>query len=169
LGSSLYGAQLAAALGLPFAFASHFAPDQLGPAIAVYRQRFRPSAALARPHAMLAINAIGADTDEEARRLFTSLEQAFVNLRRGQPGPLPPPVNSMEARISPIERAGLDAALTCSVVGSPDTMKAGLAAFIERTQPDELIVTGHIHDHGARLRSFEIVANARRDLAAQTR
>jgi luciferase family oxidoreductase group 1 len=165
LGSSLYGAQLAAALGLPFAFASHFAPDQLGQALELYRLRFRPSAGLLRPHVMLAINAIAADTEPEARRLFTSLEQAFVNLRRGQPGPLPAPVSSMEGRISAMERAGLDAALACSVVGSPETIKAGLARFIARTRPDELMVTGHIHDHAARLRSFELVANARRELA----
>jgi luciferase family oxidoreductase group 1 len=156
LGSSLFGAQLAAALGLPYAFASHFAPAHLDAALEVYRARFRPSPRLDRPRVMLGVNAIVADTDAEARRLLTSLEQAFLALRRGRPGLLPPPVDHVD--LGPHERAGLDEVLSCSFVGSPASVRAGVEAFIRRTAADELMVTAQIHDHGARLRSFELLA-----------
>ncbi|WP_437612942.1 LLM class flavin-dependent oxidoreductase [Sorangium sp. So ce834] len=165
LGSSLFGAQLAAALGLPYAFASHFAPGHMAQAIALYRREFRPSAQLAQPHVMLGINVFAADTDEEARRLSTSLQQAFVNLRRGRPGPLPPPIDGFERELSPMERAGLDQALSCTVVGSPEAVRQGLAAFIARTRADELMVSSSIFDHAARVRSLEITAEARDELA----
>jgi luciferase family oxidoreductase group 1 len=161
LGSSLYGAQLAAALGLPYGFASHFAPAQLAGATALYRSRFAPSAQLDRPHLMLGLNVIAAESDDEAQLLFSSLRQAFVNLRRGRPGPLPPPDPEFDRNLAPAERALLDQALSCSVVGSPETVRRGLRAFVERTQPDELIVTAQIFDHAARLRSFEITAEVR--------
>jgi luciferase family oxidoreductase group 1 len=163
LGSSLYGAQLAAALGLPFAFASHFAPAHLTQALEIYRARFRPSDALARPYVMLGVNVVAADTDDEARRLFTSLRRVFLQLRRGQPGPLPPPaddVAAFEARLAPEERAMLDETFACAFVGAPETVGTGLAAFIERTGADELMVSGHIFDHAARRRSFELLAQA---------
>jgi luciferase family oxidoreductase group 1 len=165
LGSSLFGAQLAAALGLPYAFASHFAPGQMMEAIEIYRARFRPSEHLARPHVMLGLNVFAADTDEEAHRLMTSLLQAFVHLRRGQPGPLRPPVPGFENQLTPMERANLEQALSCSVVGSPETVRRGLADFIARTGADELMVTSQMFDHAARLRSFEITAQARDALA----
>ena len=158
LGSSLYGAQLAAALGLPFAFASHFAPAELDNALALYRHRFKPSATLAQPHAMAALNVFAADSDAEARRLFTSLQQAFLNLRRGMPGQLPMPVDDIGALASQPERTMLEHALSCSIVGAADTVRKGVADFLARTQADELIVTAMIHDHAARLRSFEILA-----------
>ncbi|KYF66962.1 LLM class flavin-dependent oxidoreductase [Sorangium cellulosum] len=165
LGSSLFGAQLAAALGLPYAFASHFAPGQMMQAIALYRREFRPSEQLAQPYVMLGFNVFAADTDEEARLLWTSLLQAFVNLRRGRPGPLPPPIDGFERELSPLERAGIEQALSCSVVGSPETVRRGLEAFIARTRADELMVTSQIFDHAARVRSFELTAQARDDLA----
>ena len=165
LGSSLYGAQLAAALGLPYAFASHFAPAELENAIEVYRSRFKPSERLDRPYVMLGINVFAAASDAEAARLFTSLEQAFVNLRSGRPGRLPPPVDDMESRVGASGRAMLNQALSCSVVGSPETVKRGLAEFIARTGADELMVTAQIFDHQARLRSFEITAEAHGQLA----
>ena len=166
LGSSLFGAQLAAILGLPFAFASHFAPGELHRALSLYRDRFEPSAALERPYAMVAVNAFAARTDAEGQRLFTSLQQAFLNLRRGMPGPLPPPVDSLEGRLSPAEQEGLDRALAYSAVGSPFAVRRRLEAVIAETKADEIIVTGQIHDHRARLRSFEIVAEVREALAA---
>ncbi|MGK3995981.1 LLM class flavin-dependent oxidoreductase [Sorangium sp. So ce1024] len=165
LGSSLFGAQLAAALGLPYAFASHFAPAQMMQAIALYRREFRPSAELAQPHVMLGLNVFAADTDDEARLLWTSLVQAFVNLRRGRPGPFPPPVEGFERELGPMERAGIEQALSCSVVGSPATVRRGLEAFIARTRPDELMVSSAIFDHGARVRSLELTARARDELA----
>ncbi|WP_044193906.1 LLM class flavin-dependent oxidoreductase [Hyalangium minutum] len=165
LGSSLFGAQLAAALGLPYAFASHFAPDQMMQAIELYRSRFRPSEQLAQPHVMLGLNVFAADTDEEARRLFTSLQQAFANLRRGRPGPLPPPVDDFESQLTPMESAMLDQALSCTVLGSPETVQRQMEVFIARTQPDELMVTSQMFDHTARLHSFEIAAAARDKLA----
>ncbi|HKZ74429.1 MAG TPA: LLM class flavin-dependent oxidoreductase [Steroidobacteraceae bacterium] len=161
LGSSLYGAQLAAALGLPFAFASHFAPAMLTQAIELYRTRFRRLDQLDRPYVMLGVNVIGADTDEEAQRLLSSLQQAFVNLRRGEPGPLPPPVEDYERSLAPAEGAMLHEALSVSVVGSPDTVRRGLEAFIARTGADELMLTAQVFDHGARVRSFEIAAAVR--------
>jgi luciferase family oxidoreductase group 1 len=165
LGSSLFGAQLAAALGLPYAFASHFAPAELMPAMEIYRSRFRPSEQLDRPYVMLGVNVFAADTDEAARRLFTSLQQAFVNLRRGMPGKLPPPRDDLEALLSPAEQFLLAQALSCSIVGSPESVRAGLREFVGRTGADELIVTAQIFDHAARLRSFEITAQARAALA----
>jgi luciferase family oxidoreductase group 1 len=160
LGSSTFGARLAAMLGLPYAFASHFAPAELDQALAIYRERFQPSERLARPHVMAAITAVAADTDAEARRLFTSLQQSFVALRTGAPGPLPPPVDDMDSRLGAAEKHMLSQALSCAVIGGPATVEAGLAGFIKRTGADEVIVTSSIFDHAARLRSYEIVANA---------
>ncbi len=158
LGSSTYGAQLAAILGLPFAFASHFAPAMMMEAIAIYRQRFRPSAQSATPHVMLGVNIVAAETDAEARFLFSSLQQSFLNLRRGRPGKLPPPVEDMDARIDPYGRAMLDDALACAIVGGPETVRRGLEGFVQRTGADEVMVTANIFDHARRKRSFEIVA-----------
>jgi luciferase family oxidoreductase group 1 len=160
LGSSLFSAQLAAALGLPFAFASHFAPELLGQALDIYRDRFRPSDTLKEPYAMAAAAVFAAETDAEARRLFTSLQQSFINLRKGTPGPLPPPVETMEGRWTPIERAGLEHAFSEAIVGSPSTVKKGIEDFVSRTGIDEMMVTAAIYDHGARLRSFGIIAEA---------
>ena len=159
LGSSLFGAQLAAALGLPFAFASHFAPAMMEQAIEIYRARFEPSPALDKPYLMLGLNAFAADNDAEARRLFTSVQQAFVNLRRGRPGPLPPPDDRFLAQLLPHEKQMLGEMLSVAVVGDPDTVKRGLEAFIARTGADEVMVTSQAFDHQARLRSFEIIAN----------
>ena len=158
LGSSLFSAQLAGLLGLPYAFASHFAPDDLMTALALYRSKFRPSAALQNPYAMAGIGVFAAETDGEAELLFTSVQQQFVNLRRGQPGPLNPPLKSTDGLWTDQERHGVAHALRESVIGSPDKGQAGIAAFIKKTGVDELMVTGHIFDHSARLRSFEIVA-----------
>jgi luciferase family oxidoreductase group 1 len=158
LGSSLYGAQLAAMLGLPYAFASHFAPADMERALEVYRSRFEPSQFLDKPYAMLGVNVVAADTDEEARLLFTSLQQAFVNLRTGRAGKLPPPVASYGETLEPAARAMLAQTLSTAVVGSPGTVKRGLDAFIARTGADELMVAAQIFDHGARVRSYEILA-----------
>jgi luciferase family oxidoreductase group 1 len=158
LGSSLFGAQLAAMLGLPYAFASHFAPAQMMDAIAIYRERFQPSEQLAKPHVMLGVNVFAAETDAQARLLMSSRQQAFVALRRGEPGPLPPPVEGYEERISPSEKMMLDQLSPGTVFGSPDSVREGLAAFIARTGADELMVTAQIFDHAARVRSYEIAA-----------
>jgi luciferase family oxidoreductase group 1 len=158
LGSSLYGAQLAAALGLPFAFASHFAPAQMMEALEIYRAEFRPSAQLARPYAMLAANVIAAETDEEARLLATSVEQAVVNIRTGRPGRLPPP--SPDLRWGSAERSLLHQVLACTAVGSPETVRRWLLEFAARTQADELIIASQIFDHQLRLRSYAIAAQA---------
>jgi luciferase family oxidoreductase group 1 len=160
LGSSLFGAQLAAALGLPFAFASHFAPDQMTQAIAIYRERFRPSEERPKPHVMLGLNVFAADSDAAARLLFSSLQQAFLNLRQGRPGPLPPPVADFESHLSPPERALLAHTLSCSVVGSPETVRRGVERFVAETGADEIMITAQIFDHAARLRSFELTAEA---------
>jgi luciferase family oxidoreductase group 1 len=160
LGSSTFGAQLAAMLGLPYAFASHFAPEQMKEAITIYRERFKPSERLAKPHVMLGVNIFAADTDQEARWLFTSLQQAFLNLRRGRPGQLPPPVDRLE--VDGYGQAMLDNALSCSIVGGPATILDGLHRFIESTGADALMVTAQIFDHAARKRSFEILADAAR-------
>jgi luciferase family oxidoreductase group 1 len=160
LGSSLFGAQLAAMLGLPYAFASHFAPDALIPALQVYRERFQPSTQLDRPYAMVGVNVIAADTDAEARRLFTSAQQAFTNMLRGTRGKLPAPIDDIETFWSPMEKAHATNMLSCSVVGSPGTVRRGIAGLIERTGADELIVAAAIHDHAARLRSYQILAEA---------
>lgn len=165
LGSSLFSARLAAALGLPFAFASHFAPDAMTQALDLYRREFRPSAHLARPYAMLALNVAAAGTDGEARRLFTTLQQSFVNLRRGRPGLVPPPIDDIEAYWSPTEKFGVEQALACSVVGGPATVERGIAEFVDRFRPDELMLTANLYDHAARKRSFEIAAQASDRLA----
>lgn len=158
LGSSLFGAQLAAALGLPYAFASHFAPAQMMAAIATYRKQFRASEILAKPYVMLGINVVAADTDAMGKRLFSSLEQAFVNLRRGRPGPLPPPVDDIDDRLTAEDRALIREMLSCTVTGSPETIRRGLDEFVARTGADELMVTAHVFDHAARVRSLEITA-----------
>jgi luciferase family oxidoreductase group 1 len=158
LGSSLFGAHVAAALGLPFAFASHFAPGQMTAALDAYRVNFRPSARLARPYVMLGFNVFAADTDEEARVLATSMQQAFIALRSGRPGRLQPPIADYYQRLSAPERELLDTAMQCSAIGSPEIVHREIAGFIERTGADELMLTGHIFDHEARLRSFEIGA-----------
>ena len=168
LGSSLFGAQLAAALGLPFAFASHFAPDHLMSALEIYRESFRPSAYLQAPYAMLGIAVFAAESDAEARRLFTSLQIQFVNLRRGQPGPLQAPVESLAGYWSDAERAGVEHAMAHAVVGARKAVGEGLQAFIAATGADELMITAQIYDHGARRRSYEIVAEVREELAARS-
>jgi luciferase family oxidoreductase group 1 len=163
LGSSLFGAQLAAQLGLRYAFASHFAPAAMEEAVALYRARFQPSPRLAAPHVMLAVNVVCADTDADARRLFTTQQQAFVNLRRGQPGLVPPPLESgeaIDAYCTPAERFGIDQALSCSAVGAPGTVAAWMRAFVARLQPDELILTANVHDPAARRYSFELAMQA---------
>lgn len=157
LGSSLYGAQLAAQLGLPYAFASHFAPGDLTQAIQVYRQTFQPSEQLDRPHVMLAYNVIAADTDDEAKDLATSIQQAFVNLRTGRFGKFPTPQPGYYEALDPASRAMLDQALSCSAVGSPDTVRGRLSDFVQTYQPDEIIVASQIWDHAARKRSYEIL------------
>ena len=159
LGSSLYSAELAAALGLPFAFASHFAPDSMYEAIKLYRKHFKPSSALDEPYVMLALNVFAADTDEEAAYHFTSLQQQFLNLRRGTPGQLPAPIHNMNEKASPAEQALFARSLRCSVVGSPETLKHGIREFVQKTEPNELLATAMIYDHAACLRSFEILAN----------
>jgi luciferase family oxidoreductase group 1 len=161
LGSSLFGAQVAAALGLPYAFASHFAPDQMMQAIALYRATFKPSAQLAKPYVMLGYNVFAADTDEEAKFLATSMQQAFVSLRSGRPGRLQPPVEGYLDSIAPHQRDVLDEILSCAAIGSPDTVKRTLKAFIEQTGADELMITSQIFDHAARLRSYAITAALR--------
>ena len=158
LGSSLYGAQLAAHLGLPYAFASHFAPGALEQAVEIYRRTFRPSPWLDKPHFMLAVNVFAAPTDEEGRYLRTTMQLGFARLRTGMPGQLPRPVDDLDAHIAPEIRPMVDEALRISAVGSPDSVRAALDDFIARYEPDELILTGQIHDHTARLRSFEIAA-----------
>ncbi len=165
LGSSLFGAQLAAALGLPFAFASHFAPGQMMDAIAIYRERFKPSETLAEPYVMLGFNVFAADTDEDARLLATSMMQSFVALRRGVPSKLKPPRAGYEETLSEAERAQIAFVRQCSAVGSPETVKQGIAAFIERTKADELIIASHIYVHAARVRSYEITAQVRDELS----
>lgn len=166
LGSSTFGAQLAAALGLPYAFASHFAPGEMLDAVSLYRARFRPSERCSAPYVMLGVNVCAAETDAEARRLFSSLQQAFLNLRRGRPGKLPPPIDGLDAGLDPYARAMLDSALACSVVGAPETVRRGLEAFVASTGADELMVTAQIFDHEARKRSFKILADVHRQMAA---
>ena len=167
LGSSLFGAQLAGALGLPYAFASHFAPAQMMDAIAEYRRRFQPSETWPEPYVMLGFNVFAADSEDEARYLMTSMQQAFLKLRKGEPGPLPPPDKDFESRIGPAERQLLDQIMACSSAGGPQKIQSDLVAFIEKTGADELILTSQIHDHAARLRSFEIAAEARDALAQE--
>jgi len=159
LGSSLYGAQLAAYLGLPYAFASHFAPDLLDQALAVYRQTYRPSPRWPEPHAMVGVNVVAADSDAEGARLLTSLQQRFLGMRRGVRGPLPRPVPSMDGLWSDDERAGVQRMLAATASGGPTKVRRELEAIVERTGADELIIAGAIHDHAARLRSYEIAAS----------
>lgn len=167
LGSSLFGAQLAALLGLPYAFASHFSPNELMRAIQLYRSRFKPSEQLEKPYVMVAANVIAADTDREAQRLYTSLQQQFINIRFGMPGPMPPPLDTPDRAWSSSEQAVIDHTLRYSAVGSRDTVKDWLKRFIDQTQADELILTGSVFDHQARLRSFEIAMEARNELVEE--
>jgi len=165
LGSSTFGAQLAAHLGLPYAFASHFAPGDMMAAIRLYRETFRPSARLDRPHVMLGFNVFAAETDEAARLLFTSVQQAFVNLRTGRPGKLPPPQEGYAERLDPAARAMIDQALSCSAVGGPATVRDQVRTFVDRIGADELMITSQIWDHAARVRSLEILAETRAERA----
>jgi luciferase family oxidoreductase group 1 len=158
LGSSLFGAQLAAMLGLPYAFASHFAPGALMQALQVYRERFQPSAQLDRPYAMVGVNVIAADTDEEARHLFTSAQQSFTNLFRGTRGKLQPPIDDIESYWTPSEKAQAMNMLSCSFVGSPRTVQDGLENFIAQTGADEVMVAAAVYDHSKRVRSYEILS-----------
>ena len=169
LGSSTYGAQLAAELGLPYAFASHFAPDMLLPALRIYRDRFKPSDQLAAPHAMIGVNIVAADTDAEARRLATTQQMAFVNMFRGVRGVSQPPIDDIDDFWSPTERAQAGAMLARSIVGSPDTVRTGIADLVAETGADELMIVSDVYDHAARLHSFRLIADAaagRRALAA---
>ncbi len=161
LGSSLFGAQLAAMLGLPFAFASHFAPAMMLQAIEIYRAQFRPSTHLEQPYVMLGFNVFAADTDEEAHLLATSMQQVFVNLRTGRPTQLAPPDPDFLKRIGPAEKAILNQVLPCSAIGSPETVRTEMDAFIARTGANELMITSQIFDHAARLRSYAITSAAR--------
>jgi luciferase family oxidoreductase group 1 len=161
LGSSLFSAQLAARMGLPFAFAAHFAPADLVPALELYRTGFQPSEQLTQPYAAVCLNVIAADTDAEARRLFTSLQQAFLALRRGTPGKLKPPVDNFQALCSPAEQLLVDQVLHRAIIGSTETVSRRLQEFLRTIQPDELLVTANIYDHTARRHSFEKVAEAR--------
>ena len=160
LGSSLFGARLAAALGLPYAFASHFAPAAMDEALALYHRDFRPSARLRTPYAMLALNVFGADTRAEAQRLATTQQQSFVRLRRGELGLVPPPIDDMDAFWTPAEKSMVAEALACSVVGDATDLREGIAAFVERHRPDELMLTGNIFDHAARKHSFALASQA---------
>lgn len=164
LGSSTFGAQLAAYLGLPFAFASHFAPAMMMPAITIYRERFRPSAQLGAPYLMLGLTVVAAESDDEAKFLFSSLQQSTLNNRTGRPSRVPPPVADFEARLDPYARAILADAFACAVVGGPDAIRRGLQEVIEQTGADELMVTANIFEHAKRKRSFEIVAEVHRML-----
>ena len=167
LGSSLFGAQLAGALGLPYAFASHFAPEALMPALRAYREGFRPSRQLDRPHAMVGANVIAADTDAEARRLFTSAQQSFANIFRGTRGKLAPPIDDIEQYWTPSEKAQAMRMLACSFVGSPATIRQDLSRFIAQTGADEVMVAAAIHDQQARLRSYELLAGVRDSMEQQ--
>ena len=160
LGSSLFGARLAAALGLPYAFASHFAPAAMDEALALYHRDFRPSARLRTPYAMLALNVFGADTRAEAKRLATTQQQSFVRLRRGELGLVPPPIDDMDAFWTPAEKSMVAEALACSVVGDATDLREGIAAFVARHRPDELMLTGNIFDHAARKHSFALASQA---------
>lgn len=166
LGSSDFSARLAGAMGLPFAFASHFAPGYLGEALKLYRREFQPSDALQRPHAMIGLNVFVADTDEEARHLHTSVQQMFLNLIRGVPGEMPPPVESMQGRWSPAEELHVRRMMRCSAVGSPQMVRQQIEGFLEETGADEVIATAQIFDHQARLRSFELAAQVFQEINA---
>ncbi len=161
LGSSLFGAQFAAKMGLPYAFASHFAPRELMPALEIYRREFEPSAQLSTPYAAAGVNVYAADTDAEARRLFTSAQQQFTNLIRGTPGRLRPPVDDIESYWTPAEKAHVTGMLACSFVGSQERVRDELEAFVARTGVEELIVASAMFDHAARVRSYEILMDAK--------
>lgn len=167
LGSSLFGAQLAAMLGLPYAFASHFAPAELLRALHVYRTQFKPSANLKEPYAMVAVNVIAAGTDREAERLFTSVQQQFLYIRRGKARQMLPPVDDLSSLWPDYELAGIDSVFRCSAVGSPETVQRGLANIISQTKADELIITAPIFDHEARKYSLSLTAQVRDALAKQ--
>ena len=169
LGSSLFGAELAAALGLPFAFASHFAPDELLPALQIYRAKFKASKQLQRPYAMVGINVVAAETDDEARRLFTSIQQTFTNMGRGTRGQLPVPIDDIETYWSPIEKIEVSRKLRRSFVGSAETVQRGIEGLLAETGADELIVASAIYEHTARLRSYEILADIRKESASNAR
>lgn len=164
LGSSLYSAQLAAQLGLPFAFASHFAPDMLFQALHLYRSNFKPSARLEKPYAMVCINIIAADSNRDAEFLFTSMQQAFVKLRRGETGQLPPPIQNMDQFWSPSEQYGVQQALSMSLVGDKAKVRHGLQSILRETDADEIMVNGQIFDHQARLHSFELAMDVKEEL-----
>jgi luciferase family oxidoreductase group 1 len=168
LGSSLFSAKLSAQLGLPFAFASHFAPDAMDEALALYRRDFQPSARLQQPYAMLGLNVVAADSDAEARRLFTTQQQSFINLRRGRPGLIPPPIDDIESYWTPPEKLMVERALACAVVGAAATVEEGIEAFVARHRPDELLITANVFEHEARRHSFEIAASVRDRLMAAT-
>lgn len=165
LGSSLFSARLSAQLGLPFAFASHFAPDAMDEALAIYRRDFQPSVRLQAPHAMLGLNVVAADSDVAARRLFTTQQQSFINLRRGRPGLIPAPIDDIESYWTAAEKLMVQRALACAVVGDLDTVSEGIEAFIARHRPDEVLITANIFEHAARRHSFELLAQARARLA----
>jgi luciferase family oxidoreductase group 1 len=160
LGSSLFSARLSAAMGLPFAFASHFAPDAMDEALAVYRREFRASQYLQAPYAVLGLNVVASDSEAEAKRLFTTQQQSFVNLRRGKPGLIPPPIEDIEAFWQPHEKLGVQNALACAVVGDVRQVGQGMAAFAARHKPDEILLTANIYDHAARKRSFGLAMQA---------
>jgi luciferase family oxidoreductase group 1 len=169
LGSSTFGAELAAALGLPYAFASHFAPDALFDALEIYRKQFKsnvvssPSTTLkVQSHAMVGVNVVAADTDKEARRLFTTVQQSFTNLLRGAPGKLQPPIDDIEEYWTPAEKAHASHMLKYSIVGAPETVRRELESFVALTKADELMIVCHISDHAARVRSYELVAEVAR-------
>ncbi|MGL9719555.1 luciferase-like monooxygenase [Symbiopectobacterium sp.] len=164
LGSSLYSAQLAAALELPFAFAAHFAPDMLLQAMALYREKFKPSSTLNKPYAMVCVNVIAAESERDARFLFTSVQQQFLNLRRGQPGPLPEPVQDMDSLWSPAEQFGVDQALRLAIVGDNSKVQHGLRSLLRETKADEIMINGQIFDHQARKDSFERIIQIRQSL-----
>ncbi|ELY4158647.1 luciferase-like monooxygenase [Cronobacter turicensis] len=164
LGSSLYSAQLAAQMGLPFAFASHFAPDMLFQALHLYRTHFQPSERLEKPYAMVCINIVAADSNRDAEFLFTSMQQAFVKLRRGETSQLPPPIESMESFWSPAEQYGVQQALSMSLVGDKAKVRHGLLSVLRETEADEIMVNGQIFDHEARLHSFDLAMQVREEL-----
>ncbi len=167
LGSSLFGAQLAAMLGLPYAFASHFAPEALFQALQVYRETFKPSEQLAEPYAMVGVSVVAADTEDDARRLFTTPQQQFVNMFRGTRGRMRPPIDNIEDYWTPAEKMRVSSMLSCAFVGTAESLPHRLAAFIEQTGADELMVAGSIYDHGARVHSYEILAQAWQKLEGQ--
>ncbi len=162
LGSSTFGAELAAAYGLPYAFASHFAPAALFEALDIYRKRFRPSKQLKEPHAMIGVNVVAAETDEEAQRLFTTVQQSFTNLVRGSPGKLQPPIDDIEDYWTPPEKHQASRMLEHSIVGSAETVRRELESFVAQTKADELMVVSGVYEHAARIRSYEIVADIAR-------